>query len=215
MNKLILTIVLFIFALPCFADYLPGYVDSSAFYGKGVILINDALVVYDKDDDGARPLMKLKNAEALKYSLQGVKNAPVEDVFSAYSKDKKLLIMPVEADTDDWYYVCYNQKLKLFGWVKKSENVDYASWEDFFNIYGRKFGVYIFRNADEKYKRLYSSPNGGRLVDDFYFAKQAALWLMSGDWMLVKVLTYDGKTKTGWMRWRLEDGTLIAFPDFN
>ena len=87
-------------------------------------------------------------------------------------------------------------------------------WEDFLNLYGRKRGVYIFNNTPDIYKRLYSQEKEeSTMVDSFNFPKHIALWLIKGNWMLVKITTYDGLTKTGWMRWRTENGAVMVFPD--
>lgn len=168
-------------------------------------------------NDLKSPLAAFIKLEKNKVTIKerGVKNPEITSTFVAYSKEYNLALLSVETDDDDWFYICYDQKRKLFGWVKKNENIDFMPWEAFMNLYGRKFGVYIFNNTPDYYKKLYSKEDEeSTVVDTFNFPKHISLWLIKGNWILVKLTTYDGLTKTGWMRWRTEEGDLMAFPDF-
>ncbi|MCD8025339.1 MAG: hypothetical protein LUE64_07380 [Candidatus Gastranaerophilales bacterium] len=187
------------------ASYFPVYVNSSTYYGTGVISIKGNVEIYSLEN----------NPQIIgTINQNGINNLAPENVFLV-SKENGIRLLPVKSDDDEWYIVCYNQTKKLFGRIKKAENIDYMNYPQLFNLYGRKNGIYIFRNLPDKYKKLYSSPNEeSTLVDSFTFPKHIALWLISGDWVLVKVTTYDAQTKTGWLRYRSENGTLFAFPDF-
>ena len=213
---LIFLIILFFSFMPAFADYLPSHINKSFHYGIGMVSVKNEIPIYEMSDL-KRPLAALIKIENDKVIIRerGVKNPEITSTFVAYSKENNLALLSVETDTDDWFYICYDQKRKLFGWIKKDENVDFMSWEDFLNLYGRKFGVYVFNNMPEYYKKLYSQENEeSTVVDTFNFPKHITLWLIKGNWMLVKISTYDGHLKTGWMRWRTENGTIMAFPDF-
>lgn len=198
-----------------YADCFPEFAIPSYFYGEGVIFLKGDVPVYETDDDTKEPVALIKNNDTLEIKIKGVKKALVEDSFIVYSKEKNIALLPVDIDYDDWYYVCFDQKRKLFGWVKKAENIDFATYNDLFNLYGRKNGVNIFRNVRDEFKKLYSAPDKeSNVVDTFTFPKHVSLWLVSGDWILIKVTTYDDITKTGWFKWRLKDKNVIAFPDF-
>lgn len=216
--KKILTflIILFLGFLPAFADYLPSYINNGYHYGIGLIALKGDVPIYEMSDLKS-PLAAFIKLEKNKVTIKerGVKNPEITNTFVAYSKENGLALLSVEIDDDDWFYICYDQKRKLFGWVKKNENIDFMYWEDFLNLYGRKRGVYIFNNTPDIYKRLYSQEKEeSTMVDSFNFPKHIALWLIKGNWMLVKITTYDGLTKTGWMRWRTENGAVMVFPDF-
>ncbi len=213
MKKTILIICLLLFLnLKSYADYVPRYVDTERYYGNGVILIKDKIKVYEKDDENSNQDAIIDN-ETVKEAKN--KKATASNTFLISIKDKQITVLPVKYDTDEWYYICYDQSQKLFGWVKKTENIDYYDWQDFFNIYGRKYGIYIFRNVPAGYKKLYSAPDEkSTLTDSFDFPRYISLWLINKDWMLIKATTYDGITKTGWFRWRTEKKNVIALPDF-
>ncbi len=212
-RKIILLLFFYICAtIPSFADYIPYYASRNLFLGNGFITSKEQINVHLKDDVNSEILLVLKAGKAV---TKGVAPVRYEDIYSAIVERYGLYLIPVKTDTDDWYEICISQKNKLFGWVKKDENIDFISWEDFLNFYGRKYGLYVFRNVEDVYKKLYSSADEtSNVVNTFFYPKHISLWLISGDWMLVKVTTYDGKTKTGWLKWRLDDGTIIVFPNF-
>ncbi len=215
MKKLFILLFIILSTTVAFADYMPAYVNPSFYYGNGLISLDDSVLIYDSDNDNANVIasVTLDNGNII-VREKSVPYSEIENTFLAVSNEKKIMLMPVEYDTDDWYYVCYNQKMKLFGWIKKTEKIDYMSWSEFFNLYGRKYGIYLFRNINPKNKVLYSSSDiKSTKVDEFSFPKHTSLWLISKDWMLVKITTYDGETKTGWLKWRLDNGSIIAFPD--
>jgi len=213
---LIIFLFLFFGIAPVCADHSPYYINSSHI-GAGVISVEDDITIYEKENvkSGVVALIKIEdNKIAIKE--KGIKNPLIETTFIIYKKNPQYAFLSVEKDTDDFYYVCYDRKRNLFGWVLKKDTIDFINWESFLNLYGRKFGIYLLRNVPDNYKKLYSAPDtNSTLVDSFNFPKHIALWLIKGDWVLVKVTTYDGLTKTGWMRWKLDDNTIIAFPDFS
>ncbi len=219
MRKIFILIsVLLFLTLSVFADCLPSSADKRFHHGIGVVLLknNGCIKIFELDNEKSKLSAYIKiSPNGTVVRKRGVPNASIDDTFLAFKRNGEIALLTVESDTDDWYYVCYDRKRKLFGWIKKSDNIDFMSWHDFLNFFGRKNGIVVFRNVSPDYKKLFSNPNSNSsLVDDFYFAKHINLWLIEGDWMLVKVTTYDGQTKTGWLRWRLKDGTIIAFPDF-
>lgn len=217
MKKFLIFLIILIFCFePAFADYLPTHINQGFHYGIGSIAIKGEVPIYEMNDLKS-PLAAFIKLEKNKVTIKerGVKNPEITSTFVAYSKEYNLALLSVETDDDDWFYICYDQKRKLFGWVKKNENIDFMPWEAFMNLYGRKFGVYIFNNTPDYYKKLYSKEDEeSTVVDTFNFPKHISLWLIKGNWILVKLTTYDGLTKTGWMRWRTEEGDLMAFPDF-
>lgn len=210
MRRILLLLLSIFITLPSYADYMPTYVNSSAYYGNGLIAVKSKIIVYKEQDTSSQVLAIIDKDKIQSSSLLAQKE---DQTFIASVKSKDIYLLSVEKDTDEWFYVCYNRPKKLFGWVKKSELTDYMSYPDFYNLYGRKYGLYIFRNLEDKYKKLYSSPDlNSNVVDTFYYARHIALWLIAKNWMLVKVTTFDGQTKTGWFRWRLDNDEITIFP---
>ncbi len=217
MKKYFLALLIFAFtSLNANADYLPNYFNPSFYYGNGIVQVNGVVPVYETNSEKS-PLVAYIKVEdnGLLIKTRKTKKQKPENSLIAYNSENNLAFLSLKNDTDDWYQVCYDQKDKLFGWIKKNENIDYFSWVDFMNFYGRKNGIHLFRNIEDKYKKLYSKAStNSTTVDDFKFAKHIAIWLVEDEWLLVKVTTYENVTKTGWLKWKLEDGSIMAFPDF-
>ena len=217
MKKFLFLVFVFLFSFnPSFADYMPAYTNSILHFGIGAVSVRGNITVYPDNNTDSKPLAIFQiDKNYFDCKKQGVKKCLADDSFVAYVCEKETALFSVEYDADEWYYICYDQSRKLFGWIKKSESIDFIPWENLIDTYGRKYGLYLFRNVDDKYKKLYPAPNEIKpALDDFYYPKHIALWLISGDWILVKLTGYDNVTKTGWMRWRLDNKGLIVFPKF-
>ena len=204
-------LIYFIFVSKSYANYLPYYVNPNASYGHALAAVKSKTAVYDSNNDKAN-IIGILDGKKIRI------NSPVipteSETYIASDFDKNIFLLSVYENQDEWMYVCYNQKKKLFGWIKKTEYVDYYTWQDFYNFFGRKYGLYLLRNVKEKDKKLYASPTyETNVADTFHFPRHISLWLITGDWMLVKITTYEGETKTGWLRWKLDDGSIIVFPN--
>lgn len=211
MRKFLITLLfLFFVQLGAFAaDYIPSYVNANVFLGEGFITSSDEISVYKDKDENSEVLAKLN-----KTVIKSKYNSSVQNVYIASVKDKNLYLLPVRSNEDEWFEVCISQKDKVFGWVKKNDFIDYLSIQDFYNFFGRKNGLYLFRNVSDSYKKLYASPDfNAAVVDTFFYPKHISVWLLAREWMLVKITTYDGQTKTGWLKWKLNDGSVIVFPN--
>ncbi len=217
MKHFLVFIILFLTTFKVHAsDFLPSYINPHYQYGTGLVSISGEVPVYESNSNKSNlaAVIKIKNGEVIIKEAKN-KNPSVDSTFIAYLENENIALLSVIEDTDDMFCICYDQKRGLVGWIQKNDNFDYMSWESFLNLYGRKKGLYTFRNIPEEMKKLYSAPDSeSTLTDSFNFPKHIALWLISGNWVLVKVTTYDGQTKTGWMKWRLDDGSIGVFPDF-
>ena len=71
------------------------------------------------------------------------------------------------------------------------------------------------RNLSEEYKKMYASDSKeSQVVESFKYPKFINFSMIKGNWMLVSVLDIEKRTKIGWLKWRDEDGKLLAFPFF-
>ncbi len=198
------------------ADFMPSYTNSVNHYGIGAAKITNFVTIYEKPDINSKILQKIYWNNIGNLLFENKENTEkFSDVFLTFLPQDNIVLLSVEDENDEWIEVCYNQKLKLFGWIKKENKNSYAkfySYRDLLLEYGKKYGIYIYRNLPYEYKKLYSGPNKeAREIDEFKYAKYISPWLVQGNWVLVKVTTYDNKTKTGWFRWRDNDGRLYCF----
>ena len=139
----------------------------------------------------------------------------VSEVFSVYVKEKKVAVMSAVDKTDEWNFVCFNKsKNKTCGWVEDKDNKFYGLM-DFYNIFGRKYGLYILHDLSKADRTIYSSPTKNtNSTGELMLPKSITPWLVQGNWILVKVLDFDNDKKTGWFNFRDESGRLKLFVNF-
>ena len=118
-----------------------------------------------------------------------------------------------DSDGDGWYEICYDQKNKLTGWVAPSE-YEFYPWLAFYTKYGKKNGLYPFRDLDNTEKRLYSKPDfNSQIINTFNHVKDIRIQIIRGNWALVRLYDYEGKLKIGWIKWRTDEGKFQFFPN--
>ena len=81
-------------------------------------------------------------------------------------------------------------------------------------MYGRKYGLRLFKDAPDEIEVLRSkSEETSQNVAKLNYVKQIKLTAVRGNWALVSVFDIDKTPKTGYMRWRSDDGVIYAFPN--
>ena len=214
MKKIILTIIFsLIFTLKANADVTPQYLSSVAHFGIGIAQNGKNIKIYENPNTSSKIKAQISWDETGNLKCKNTKmNCEAQEIFIGFAPSNNVALFSVEDENDEWINVCYNQKYRLFGWIKKDENTKYLSWGEFLINYGKKYGMYLFRDVPKEYKILYASPNNGSpSVDSFFLATHINPWLIRGNWILVKVENYDDKQKTGWLRFRGEDGRFFGF----
>ncbi len=214
MKKIILTILFsIIFVLKANADVTPQYLSSVAHFGIGVAQIDKNIKIYEKPDSNSKMQAQIVWNEKGNLQCKNTKmRCEANEIFLGFAPSNNIALFSVEDETDSWIYVCYNQKYRLFGWIKKDEYTKYMTWGEFLISYGKKYGMYLFRDVPKEYKILYASPDSkSPSVDSFFLATHINPWLVSGNWILVKVENYDDKQKTGWLRFRSDNGRFYGF----
>ena len=72
------------------------------------------------------------------------------------------------------------------------------------------------KNIDYRKRGLYSGAyDEAQKLGGFTLIKNIRPHKVSGNWVLVTVVDLDSKPKIGYIRWRLDDGTIIVFPRFD
>ncbi len=206
--------------LQAFADYIPQSPDSIKHYGIGVVRINKVINIYQEKDENSEIVQKIYWDNYKNYN--NLLKIPEYKTFVVFYPKADYAFLSVEDDdtveneeeeSTNWYLVCYDQENKLYGWVKEGESAKFYSWKDFIMFFGRKNGIILFDNGEEK--KLYAKPDeNSQVVDEWKYAKYIEPWFISGNWLMVKVTDYDNKQKTGYIRWRTEDGKLLLFVKF-
>ena len=115
---------------------------------------------------------------------------------------------------DGWVEVIYDKFTGAKGWVQTQDMMQFLPWINFYNLYGRKYGLRFMKDAPEDLEVLKSkSDDNSQTVAKLNYIKQIKLTAIRGNWALVSVQDLDETPKTGYMKWRNTDGSIYAFPN--
>lgn len=216
-------IFLLVFAFFCIistasADFMPVYTNSVNHYGIGATRVTNYIAVYEKPDLSSNIIESIYWNNAGNFITKNKENRNPNDIFIIYLPYENKAFLSTEDENEEWMRVCYNQKTGSLGWIKKENGKHGAKfylYKDLIFEYGKKYGFYTFRNLPKDLKVLRSAPDGdSKIIDEFNYPKYISPWLIQGNWMLAKVTTLDNQTKTGWFRWRSDNGKLFGFVNF-
>ena len=121
--------------------------------------------------------------------------------------------MAVEDDTEDWVKLIYDNKNNKSGWMKKDDPYKFMTWVNLYNSYGRKYGFKILKDAPEAVLSLHAdTEDNSQVVAQLNHPEFIKLNVIKGNWALVTVVDLDRTPKTGYIRWRSDDGVKYLFP---
>lgn len=199
------------------ADVMPYYINSLRRYGIGYTQVQSPLVMRREAKADGEILETLHfNYKKEETICEINKNkCEIDEVFAAYSKSKKMAFLTTLDYTQDWSLVCFNQADRpVCGWVSEEQN-KYYSWNDFFGIFGKKYGLYLFKDLQKSDKTLRGNAfKQSNVVASLEMPKLITPWLIRGNWILVKVYDFQNQMKTGWINFRGDDGKLKLFVKF-
>ncbi|MBQ7125704.1 hypothetical protein IJO12_01305, partial [bacterium] len=95
-----------------------------------------------------------------------------------------------------------------------ADNMQFLPWINFYNLYGRKYGLKMLKDAPKDLYVLRAKPDDlAQPISKLNYIKQIKLTKISGNWALVSVMDLDELPKSGWLKWRDLDGTIYVFPN--
>lgn len=211
MKKIIISLLLFCtISLSTFAeDVMPNVVSLSNTNTYGVYQVGNNIVLRKAPDDKA-PIIKV-----IKIINNTIEPASLtfENVFVVYQDAKKLAYMAVSDENEDWVELIYNNKTGEKGWLKKDDPYKFLTWVNFYNMYSKKYGLYILNGAPESVLEMHGSPDDtSKVISTINQPQKIILNLIKGNWMLVSVMDIDMTPKTGYIRWRSDEGIKYLFP---
>lgn len=206
MKKILLIICMF-FMLPVFADNMPFYVDTIPKDAIGMFQIGDNITIYSHPEANSKVVKKMD----FSYNPETMP----DNTFALLINEKKLGFLYVSDIGDDgWVEVIYNRMNNSRGWVQTEDRFQFMPWLSFYNMYGRKYGLRLMKDAPEDVENLHSkSEDLSQNVSKLRYVKQIRLTAIRGNWALVSVVDIDKTPKTGYLRWRSDDGKIYAFPN--
>ena len=212
MKKFLLLLVMCLgLMLPVQADnIMPSSVDFNYIRTLGLYQIPKDITIYEKPDETSGVINNIKWSAVDIYPA-GVK---FSDLFVVFIPSKELGYAAVTDETDGWIEIIYNNRTGETGWIKKDDPYKFLTWLNFYNTYGRKYGLYILKGAPDEVKNIRSGNDEmSQLLSEINMPTKIKLNAIRGNWALISVLDFDREPKTGYIRWRGDDGIRYLFPD--
>lgn len=212
MKKLFLFIAfLFLISGSVYAkDLIPISVNIVNVNTVGLYQVSSDIVIYKFPDEDSQILYRVRwNEEDFFPQDIGANN-----FFSLYIPKKDLALVNVVDIAEGWVEIVYNNKTGETGWIKEDDPYKFMTWVNFYNSYGKKYGLYMLKGSPQNCKFLKSSPDEkSQNISTMNMPQKINLNLIKGNWALVSVLDLDKTPKTGFVRWRSDDGVRYFYPD--
>lgn len=205
--KKFLIMFFMLICMPVFADTLPFYVDSVPKDAIGVYQTGKEVVLYSHPDANSEVLKRME----LSYKPDTMPS----NVFGVLLNEKELGFMYVTDIGDEgWIEVIYDKVTGARGWTITEDRMQFLPWINFYNLYGRKYGIRFMKDAPKDLQVLKSkSEDLAQTISKLNYVKVIKLTKIQGNWALVTVKDMDEVPKTGFLKWRSSEGKIYAFPD--
>ncbi len=212
MKKTVLSLILCLLvgAAVSAKDVIPTKVFDANVHSYGVYQISEhSMTLYmepDKDSVVARKI-SWNDESTDNYGID------LSDLFVVYLPERDLALLNVVDELEDWVKVVYDKKTQSAGWLKKDDPYKFMPWGVFYNIYGKKYGLYQLKAAPKSCNSIrVSADNLAQEVGTLNMPKKIILNVIKGNWALVSVADLDQYPKTGFIRWRGDNGEKYFFP---
>jgi len=205
--KKFLLVICMLCMIPCFADTLPYFSTAVPKDAIGLYQTGEQLTIYSHPDSNSHVLRS--------FDFSYKQDSMPEGVFALLLNERRLGMLYVsDLGDDNWVEVIYDKSTGARGWVMTEDKFQFMPWLNFYNMYGRKYGLRLFKDAPDSVDILHSkSEDLSQSVAKLNYVKQIKLTRISGNWALVSVFDLDKVPKMGFMRWRGDDGKIYAFPN--
>lgn len=206
MKKLLL-IICMMFMLPVFADVMPFYINSIPKDAIGMYQTGENITIFSEPEANAKTIKK--------FDFSYNPSSMPDGMFALLLNEKKLGFLYVSDIGDDgWVEVIYDRHSGARGWVLTEDRFQFLPWLSFYNMYGRKYGLRLLKDTPEEIEVLHAkSEDLSQNIGKLNYVKQIKLTAIRGNWALVSVFDIDKTPKTGYLRWRSNEGVIYAFPN--
>lgn len=205
--KRFLIILTLLFSLPVFADTMPFYMENIPKTALGLYQTDKEITLFSHPEANSDVIKKMN----FSYNPETMPDR----VFALLINEKQLGFLYVSDIGDEgWVEVIYDKRTGAKGWVQTADRMQFLPWINFYNLYGRKYGLRLLKDVPEDIEVLKAkSEDASQIVAKFNYVKQIKLTAIRGNWALVSVFDLDKTPKTGYLKWRGSDGTIYAFPN--
>lgn len=215
MKKILLTIV---FAFMLFAgllaevyakDVVPVRPNVTQINTIGMYQVTDDVTIYKEPDENSQILYRVRWNEDEFFP----NNIGFDKFFVVFLPKKSLALVSVMDYDEEWVEIIYDNTTGKTGWIKKDDPYKFMTWSNFYNTYGKKYGLTLLKSSPELCKNIKASPEDeAQTISTINYPQKINLNVLRGNWALVSVLDMDRTPKTGYVRWRSDDGIRYFFP---
>lgn len=211
MKKIFLSVIMALFmALGAFAkDIIPVVPSMEGVRTVGLYQVKDDITIYKFPDEDAQILYRVRwNSEEFFPESIGANN-----FFALFISKKDLAYVNVVDIVDGWVEIVYDNSKGLTGWIKEDDPYKFMTWTNFYTTYGKKYGLNILKGAPSSCKDIKGSPDDlSQTISTMNMPQKIHLNLIRGNFALVSVMDLDKTPKTGYIRWRSDNGVRYFFP---
>lgn len=212
MKKTILTALLaIILTVPVFgANIIQTAPNGAAVRTVGTYQVGNDITIYRLPNKNSMILYRVRwNEDEFFPSEIGAEN-----FFSLLIPAKNLARVNVVDITEDWVEIVYDNKTGKTGWIRNDDLYKFMTWTNFYSAYGKKYGLKMLKGVPACAKDLKSAPDDkSQTLATINVPQKIHLNLIQGNWMLISVMDLDKIPKTGYVRWRSDDGVRYFYPD--
>lgn len=208
-RKIFLSILLlFVVSINACADIFPYKTEDIPIGTLGVYQANNSLKLFAKPDKKSDVIFDKT------WSYLSITSSDYADNLFAILKEKKELSYLYVTDIDEEFVqVIYNKKNNTTGWASKLDEFQFLPWITFYNMYGKKYGLKVLKGVPTEIYNLHSASSAdSQILERLNYPKEIRLTTIQGNWALITALDIDNQPKTGFIKWRGDNGELYLFP---
>lgn len=191
-------------------DIVPIRPNINQVQSVGLYQVGDDVKIYAEPNDNSRILYRVRwdNDEFFPEDIG------FERFFALFLHKKELALVAVNDYIEGWVEIIYDNSTGKTGWIKMDDPYKFMTWINFYNVYGKKYGLKLLKSAPESCNDIKASPDDlAKTISTINHPTKIKLSLIRGNWALVSVMDLDKTPKTGYVRWRSDDGVRYFFPD--
>ena len=216
MKKIIIKAIFFIFVMMFgifqfvqAKDIIPIRPNINQVQSVGLYQVGDDVVIYKEPHENSHILYRVRwNKDEFFPEEIGF-----EKFFVLFLEKKNLALVAVNDYIDGWVEIIYDNTTGKTGWIKIDDPYKFMTWINFYNVYGKKYGLTLLKSSPEFCKDIKASmEDGAKTISTINHPQKINLSIIRGNWALVSVMDLDRTPKTGYVRWRSDEGVRYFFP---
>ncbi|MBQ8458960.1 hypothetical protein IJ541_02530 [bacterium] len=190
-------------------DVIPVRPNINQVQSIGLYQVGDDITIYKEKHEDSQILYRVRwdKNEFFPEELG------FDKFFVVFLEKKNLALVAVVDYIDDWVEIIYDNTTGKTGWIKVDDPYKFMTWINFYNVYGKKYGLNMLKGAPETCKDIKASTEDlSQTISTINYPKKINLSVIRGNWALVSVMDLDKTPKTGYVRWRSDNGVRYFFP---